>query len=186
VRGAIEGLVSPVPLLQRLPGVLQDDEFIQRLVGAFDDGFAPVITTLDGLAAYVDPWLAPEDFLDWLAGWVGVEMDDAWTTTQRRAVVAGAALVHRRRGTAGGIADALRLAFDGEVEVTDSGACTWSDTPGTTPPGTAPPTIAVRIFVSDPSAVDVRRVEAVIESVKPAHVSHAFELLPRPAGRGRE
>ena len=90
MRGAVLGLASPAPLLQRIPGVLQDDEFMRRLVSAFDEGFAPVLVTLDGLAGYVDPWLAPEDFLGWLAGWVGVELDGAWTLEQSRAAVAGA------------------------------------------------------------------------------------------------
>ena len=115
MRGSIAGLASAAPVALRLPGVLQEDEFLQRFVGAFDDGLAPVLATLDCLAAYVDPWLAPQDFLDYLAAWVGVELDDAWTLAQRREIVAGAALVHRRRGTVRGIADAVRLAVGGEV-----------------------------------------------------------------------
>lgn len=186
MRGTVPGLASSVPLQLRLPGVLQDDEFLQRFLGAFDAGFAPVIATLDGLAGYVDPWLAPEDFLGWLAGWVGVELDDAWSVAQRRAVVAGAALVHRRRGTVPGIVDALSLAFDCEVQVTESGGCNWSATPGTTPPGAATPSLDVRIFVGDPASIDLRRVEALIESVKPAHVAHAFEVLARTAAPGEE
>lgn len=177
MRGAIPGLDSPAPLVQRIPGVLQDDEFMQRLVGAFDDGFAPVLVTLDGLAGYVDPWLAPEDFLGWLAGWVGVELDGAWSLEQSRAAVAGAALVHRRRGTAAGIADALRLVLDADIEVTDSGGCTWSSKPGGEPPASGPPTVHVRITDPDPEPLDVRRVEAAIESVKPAHVAHTYEVV---------
>jgi hypothetical protein len=73
-----------------------------KVVSTFDTALAPVIATLDGLPGYVDPWLAPTDFLDWLAGWVGVEVDEEWTVPQRRQIVAGAALRHRRRGTAAG------------------------------------------------------------------------------------
>jgi len=174
-----------VPVLQRLPGILQDDPFMQRFVVAFDEGLAPIIATLDGLAGYVDPWLAPTDFLTWLAGWVGLnELDDAWTLQQRRAVVAGAALVHRQRGTLRGVEEALRLMFDARVEVTDSGGCTWSARPGTNPPGEERPSLHVRIFVSDPAAVDIRRIAAAVEAVTPAHVAHSFELLA--AGEARD
>ena len=98
-RGIVAGLATPAPLVQRLPGVLQDDEFTQRFVGAFDEAYAPILATLDSLACYFDPRLAPADFVDYLAGWVGVQLDDSWDLEQRRAIVAGAALVHRSRGT---------------------------------------------------------------------------------------
>lgn len=179
-RGAVPGLASPVPLLERLPAVLQEDGFLQRLMPAFDEGFAPVILTLDSLAAYVDPWLAPPDFLDWLAGWVGVELDDAWSVGQRRAVVAAAAQVHRRAGTVRGVADALALALDADVAVTDSGGCAWSATPGGTLPGEPRPWLRARIAVADPDAVDARRVDAQLDAVKPAHVRHEYVLERRP------
>jgi phage tail-like protein len=184
MRGVIEGLGTPVPLLHRLPGVLQDDDFTRRFVSAFDDGFAPVIATLDGLASYVDPWLAPPDFVDWLAGWVGVELDDAWSTEQRRTIVAEAALVHRRRGTSRGIVEALELALGARVEVDDSGGCTWSPTAGSEPPVATPPCVTVRIVVDDPASVDLRRVEMVLDAVKPAHVAHTYEVIGAAGGGG--
>jgi len=189
MRGVVPGLVSASPLLHRLPGVYQEHEFTQRFVDAFDESLAPILATLDSLAAYVDPWLAPADFLDWVAGWVGVELDDAWTLEQRRAIVAGAALVHRRRGTARGIADAVSLSSDGEVTVLDSGGTTWSRTPGAEPPGEESPELTIRLAVDDPEAVDVRRLENLIDAIKPAHVPHTFEVqqavgrvLPVPIG----
>lgn len=180
----VPGLASAAPLVERLPGLLQDDDFTCRFVAAFDDGLAPVLATLDGLAGYVDPWLAPVDFLDWLAGWVGVELDDAWGVDQRRAIVADAALVHRRRGTVRGVAEALERALGAVVEVSDSGGSTWSSTPGAEPPGVSTPFVAVRIEVDDPDEVDVRRVEMLIESVAPAHVPYRYELVPRVAPSG--
>lgn len=175
-RGRVEGLESPIPLLQRLPGVLQDGEFGERFVSAFDDGFAPIISTLDSLSAYVDPELAPADFLDWLSGWVGVELDDAWSLDQRRRIVAGAALVHRRRGTRAGLIEALELAFGAAVEADDSGGCTWSAKPGGELPGKVTPQVDLRLVVGDPDKVDHRRVESLVEAVKPAHVAYTYEV----------
>ncbi|TNM39708.1 phage tail protein I [Nocardioides albidus] len=173
-RGQIPGLDSPVPVLHRLPGVLQDDEFLQRFVRAFDDGYAPIFATLDSLWSYFDPHLAPEDFLAFLAAWVGVELDDSWDLAQRRAVIARAAQVHRRRGTARGIQEALSLGLGVEVEVRDSGGCVWSQRPDGDLPGVAQPHVAVRIRAADPASVDTRRVDALLEATKPAHVAHSF------------
>ncbi len=172
----IAGLASPAPLVHRLPGVLQDDEFTQRFVSAFDDVYAPILTTLDSLACYFDPHLAPPDFVDFLAGWVGIELDDSWSVQQRRAIVAGAAVVHRRRGTRRGIEEALGLGLGGEVTITESGGCTWSQTPGGELPGTGPARMTVRIEVREPAEVDPRRVESLIEATKPAHVAHSFTV----------
>lgn len=161
-------------MLQRLPGVLQDDEFLQRFVTAFDDAYAPVFATLDSLTCYFDPHLAPPDFLEFLATWVGVELDDSWDLDQRRAVIAGAALLHRRRGTSRGIQEALSVGLGATVDIQDTGGCSWSRTPGGQVPGTAAPQVAVRVRVPDPSTVDPRRIDALLEATKPAHVRHRY------------
>ncbi len=178
----VPGLETPAPVLQRLPGVLQDDEFLQRFVKAFDDAYAPILATLDSLSCYFDASLAPPDFLDFLATWVGVELDDSWDLEQRRSIIAAAALIHRRRGTARGIREALGLGLGGEVDVKDSGGCTWSRTPGGEVPGVSPPQVAVRIRVPDPGTVDARRVESLLAATKPTHVAHNF-VVTDPRGR---
>lgn len=183
MRSGVPGLASAAPIGLRLPGVFQeDDDFLMRFVDALDETLAPVLATLDGLNAYVDPWLAPEDFLDWLAGWVGIPLDDAWTVPQRRAIVAAAALVHRMRGTARGVAEALRLAVDADVVLTDSGGSTWSATPDGQLPGQEPPSLHVQLVAQDPGAIDRRRMDAVVAAVKPAHVPHTIEIVQ--AGEG--
>lgn len=181
MRGIIPDLESAVPLLHQLPGVLQDDDFTQRFVGAFDDGLAPILTTLDSLSGYIDPWLAPADFLEWLAGWVSIELDDAWRDDQKRAIVADAAVTHRRRGTLQGMVDALELALNARVEVIDSGACAWSATPGDPIPGDDRPSLTVRIHAADPDQVDLARAESLVADLKPAHVAHHCEAVPASA-----
>lgn len=191
MRKALPGLPSPAPVGLQLPGVFQDDGLMMRFVQAFDDGFAPVLATLDGLAAYVDPHLAPEDFLDWLAGWVGIDVDDAWTVEQLRSIVAQAAEIHRRRGTVRGVADAVRLVVDADVEVEETGGAQWSASPGAALPGEAEPRLVVRVRCDRPEDVDSRRLDAVVASVKPAHVPHQVEVLgrggavPAPSGDGQ-
>lgn len=181
MRGMVRGLPSAVPLAPQLPAVLQEDAFLRRFLMAFDDALAPVFTTLDGLPSYFDPRLAPEDFLDWLADWVGVRLDETWPASQRRAVVANAAAIHRRRGTVAGVADAVRLAVGGvlDVRVDDSGGATWSSTPGGRLPGNAAALLHVRVYASAVEDVNVRRLEGIVNAVKPAHVPHTLEVVPR-------
>ena len=102
-------MTSPAPFGQRLPGVLQEDEFLQRFLLAFDDGVAPVFATLDNLQAYHSPALAPEDFLEWLSDWVGTELEGEWSLDQKRAMVAGAVALQHRVGTKAGVAETVRL-----------------------------------------------------------------------------
>lgn len=187
MRGMVSGLGSSVPLATRLPAVMQEDAVLQRFLLAFDDALAPVFTTLDGLACYLDPRLAPEDFLDWLAEWVGVRVHDSWTTAQRREVIAHAAQIHRRRGTVQGVADAVRLAVGGVVDVViqDSGGAAWSQTPGAALPGRAAAKLHVKVYAEAAKDVSMPRLERIISSVKPAHVPHTIEVLV-PAGSSEE
>ena len=180
MRGMVQGLVSAVPLGPQLPAVLQEDAFLQRFLRAFDDALAPVFTTLDGLGSYLDPRLTPEDFLDWLADWVGVRLDESWPAEQRRAVVANAAKIHRSRGTVRGVADAVQLAVGGvvDVEVEDSGGAAWSLTPGAALPGRAAVMLHIRVHAAAREDINLRRLEGIISSVKPAHVPHTLEIVP--------
>jgi phage tail-like protein len=181
VRGMIQGLRSAVPLAPQLPAVLQEDVFLQRFLLAFDDALAPVFTTLDGLSSYIDPHLAPEDFLDWLADWVGVRLDETWPAAQRRDVVSNAVTIHRGRGTVAGVADAVRLAVGGvlDVQIEDSGGAAWSSTPGARFPGSAAALLHVRVYAAAVEDINVRRLEGIINAVKPAHVPHTLEVVPR-------
>ncbi len=177
MRGLIDGLDSPHPIGARLPGLYADDDFIQRFVSAFDALLAPIFATLDCLPAYFDPQLAPEDFLDWLADWVGLVVDESWTIERRREVVSHAVELHGARGTRRGLAKHVRLVTGGQVEITESGATAWSQRPQTPLPGSDRPALHIRVRVPDPSTVDVRRLDALIAETKPAHLPHTVEVV---------
>ena len=178
MRGLIADLDSPHPIGMRLPGLYVDDDFTQRLVSAFDQAFAPIFATLDCLPAYLDPRLAPEDFLDWLAGWVGLALDESWTVERRRELVSRAVALHRWRGTRRGIAEHVALVTGGAVEIIESGAVSWSARPQTPLPGSDTPSLHVRVRVRDPSTVDLRRLDALVADAKPAHLPHTVEVVP--------
>lgn len=178
MRGLVPGLPSSVPLAPRLPAVLQEDAFLQQFLLGFDESLAPVLATLDGLSSYVDPQLAPEDFLAWLAGWVGMELDDTWPLAQRREAVVQAAALHRLRGTVRGVAEAIRLGVGGLASITvrDNGGAAYSTTAGAALPGSAAPRLLVTVVPGTADSVDLRRLEAIVAGAKPAHIPHSLEV----------
>ena len=185
MRGTIAGLHSPVPIAGQLPGIYQDDEFTRQFTGGMDDVLAPVFTTLDCLDTYVDPWLAPEDFLEWLAGWVGVVIDEGWPLDRSRAFIANIAELYRWRGTIRGLTAELAIYTGGDVEIAESGGAAWSLSPGTDPPGDDQPRMAVRVSVDDPSTISEATVDRMVAAAKPAHVVHVVEIATRRKGKAK-
>ena len=177
MRGHVDGLRSPYPLGPSLPAIYQDDDFAQRFLVALDEVVAPVYSTLDNFDAYLDPAIAPDDFLEWLAGWVGIALDESWDDSRRRAIVARAVELYRMRGTALGLAGQVELQTGGTVEIMENGATSWSVDPGGDLSGSAEPLVVVRVTVPDPKAIDANRLDAVVASAKPAHVLHRIELV---------
>jgi phage tail-like protein len=175
-RGLVEGLESPHPIAPMLPSVFQDDELTLRLVAAFDDSIAPVLVTLDSLHAYVDPALCPDDFLDWVASWIGLVPDENWTLERRRALAMRAVPIYRLRGTVAGLIGHVELLFGERPEVVDSGGVAWGVTPGTEMPGSAEPRVTVRVGVPRDVRVDFERLQALIAAETPAHVIAELEV----------
>lgn len=176
-RAHVEGLPSPKPIVESLPSALQEDEFCARFVGAFDEIMAPIFSTLDCQDAYFDPKLAPEDFVEWLAGWVGIDIDETWTTEKRRVLVDNAVVLYRIRGTAPGLAAHLRLYAGVTPEIEDSGGCVWSQTSETPFPGSASPSLTVRVRVDDDSGLRLSTLSRIVADSRPAHVPYVVELV---------
>jgi phage tail-like protein len=176
VRGAIPGLISPYPLGAALPAVYQDDQFAQAMLTALDEVLAPIFNTLEDFDSYLDPYLTPGDFLDWLSVWVGISIDETWSLERRRDAVAHAVDLYRLRGTAAGLARQVEIHTGGSVEITENGGTAWSVDPGGDLPGNAAPLLVVRVTVDDPKAIDPARLDALVATAKPAHVGHRVEI----------
>ena len=176
-RGTVVGLPNALPLGSLLPSIYQsDDEFIMRFTSGLDDVLAPVLSTLDCLASYVDPRLAPADFLDWLANWVGLEVTFGDTDLERmRLAVAASVRLYRLRGTPAGLRDHLEMITGGRVELADSGGVASSTTPDTPLPGEDTPRLAIRVTGASDALVPL--IDAIVRASKPAHVMHAVEVV---------
>jgi len=173
--GTVPGSASPQPLIKGLPALYQEDDLTQRWLAGLDEVLAPVFLSLDNLPWYLDPAITPEDFLDWLASWVGVLLDENWPIERRRAFVAQAAELYRLRGTSAGLAAHVRIFSGGEVEIIESGAVTWSKRSGGPLPGRPGYSLTVRVRGTS-EAIDPDRLERLVAGAKPAHTVHTVEL----------
>lgn len=178
-RGLVRSLGTPHPLIDFLPALYQEDPFAVRFVEAFDAALAPIFGTLDNLPWYFDPWLAPTDFLEWLASWFGMLFDESWSVERRRALVAKAFDFYRLRGTNAGLKSQIEALTDGEVELHETGGVVTSTTAGAALPGSPNFALLVRVTVDDPATVNLIRLDALVGAAKPAHVTHKIELVKR-------
>lgn len=177
MRRAVSGLETPYPIGTLLPAVLQEDPVAMQWTAAFDEVLAPVISTVDCVAAYTDPMLAPRDFVQWLAGWAGTVLDENWPLERQRAAVAHAVPLYRSRGTVEGLRTLIEVVTGGRVEIAESGGVAWSAAPNTEPPGEPADWITVRVTPPPGVTVDPAALEALLIAEKPAHVPHRLEVV---------
>jgi phage tail-like protein len=185
-------------LRQAIPAVYQEDPLFMRLCAAFDELMAPLVTAVDCFDAYLDPYLAPADFLPWLADLVGYQGTIRRGTDAERELVATAVRDHARRGTALGVREAAARAAGvplDQVELEDPGGTRWSTVPGgasNDPPASSTPHL--RVPQPSQSAPDgthqnpqkiLAAVRAAIEATAGVHCGITVELAagaaaPRP------
>jgi phage tail-like protein len=179
MRGTVAGLVTPHPLQLGVPAVFRDDPVTTEVLSGLDVVLAPVFATLDCLDAYLDPRLAPEDFLPWLASWVGLDPDQRWTDEQLRQLMRVTIRLYRKRGTIAGIRELVEAYTGVQAQVVDTGGCVAApvrDGPGRVQPltgdypGNAEPSVTVAVTVPEDSAVTEARLRALVGPTIPAHV----------------
>jgi P2-related tail formation protein len=128
------------------------------------------------LDAYFEPSTAPQDFLEWLASWVGLMLDENTPTDRQRAVVAQTVELYRARGTIAGLHEHLELLTGGKVVIADSGGVSYSVTPGGDLPGEDTPRLAVRVITRAGEDEVFHGLDELVASSKPAHVIHQVEV----------
>ena len=188
-RGLMPGADVPHSLESLLPGVYLEPvdpkdgrgsaEFVRSFCAGLDCVMAPALVTLDCLEAYFDPRLTPSDFLEWLAGWVGLSLDQNWPEQQQRSLVLEASELYRWQGTARGIIEHIRLSTGFVPEVHDSGGVTWSTTPDSALPGDEVAELRVQLTIGADDDLDLGRLDATISRVKPAHMVHTVNIVRR-------
>lgn len=179
-RGTATPLPVTHPLIRELPSIYQDGLFLHEFTAGLDVVLAPVVASIDCLHAYVDPWVAPDDFVAWMGSWVGARLDEDWTLERRRAFVADAVRIFAMRGTARGLIEEIELYSGGNVEISDPGAVWTSPAPTGEAERTErrddDRTVRVVVDVPDSSAVNWAALRAMVRDAIPAHLPVEIEL----------
>lgn len=158
--------------LAHLPQVYGADPFLGRFLLAFEavlsglPGHPGLQQAVDGIADLFDPATTVEDFLPWLAGWVGLTLRADWDVPTRRAFIREIVPLYRLRGTKEGLRRMLSLYTGQAVEIDDGLA--------------APHFFTVLLTLSRADPEQVRRVQAIARAIvdqeKPAHTFYALEV----------
>jgi phage tail-like protein len=173
-------------LLQFLPGIFSEGEessFLARYLLIFETIFDSVDLTIGQLPSYFAPDSAPEEFLPWLASWVGLVLDEGWPVERRRAVLANAMELHRWRGTVRGMTEHLLLYTGEKPEIVERGSGLKLGKKSrlghqtVLGRGDRSNHFSVIFRVPDPAAFDRNRIRTVIELQRPAHTTYALFVL---------
>ncbi|MFN0095930.1 MAG: phage tail protein [Dehalococcoidia bacterium] len=156
--------------LELLPGIYRDNPFLGRFLLIFEHMLSPVERTVDNIPWYFDAGIAPRSFLPWLAGWVGLMVDERWPEDRRRAVIAGAAELYRWRGTKRGLREFLRLYLDVAPEILEPTARQVAAD------RTQAFQFTVRITLPAGRQVDPALVEEIVAFEKPAWAAFTVEI----------
>lgn len=109
------------------------DEFLERLLSLFESIFNDVEQEIEYLPRLFDPRVTPKDFLNWLAGVLGLDLDENWNDEKQRQIIAEIFRIYGRRGTPAGLREILRIfaGVDAKIEEPIMQAAWWS-LPGST------------------------------------------------------
>jgi phage tail-like protein len=96
-----------------LPSIYREDpdaaDFLERWLANVEGFYTSIEESIEHADALFDPRTTPKAMLDWLAGWIGLMLDPAWTDQRRRFFIRHAHTFYRHRGTLPGIEIAVRL-----------------------------------------------------------------------------
>ena len=93
----------PSLYLDFLPDTYREVDFVGRLLKIFEEALEPDVQILDTLWAYLDPMLAPQTMLPFLAHWVGWETSPNLDVERQRYLIKQAMQIYRWRGTRRGL-----------------------------------------------------------------------------------
>jgi phage tail-like protein len=103
--------------LKFLPAIFRGDSETSAFLGNYLNVFEKILSgfssTLDTIDRYWDPALTPPEFVDWLAGCMGLALKQDWQTNQKRQIIATIVPIYRMRGTKRGLEEYLRIYVDG-------------------------------------------------------------------------
>jgi phage tail-like protein len=96
-----------LPAIYRAPNVC--DDFLPRLLSLFASFNEEVEAEIGAIPSLFDPSAAPRKFLGWLAGCLGLDLDENWDEQKQRRIIAEIFRLSGQRGTVAGLRESLRI-----------------------------------------------------------------------------
>jgi phage tail-like protein len=87
------------------------DDFTERFLSLFDTSLAEVDRVIERYPALLDPQGVPDEVLPWLGSLLGLAFEAGWDAPTRRALLAAAPELYRRRGTPWAVCKAVHIVF---------------------------------------------------------------------------
>jgi phage tail-like protein len=182
-------------LLRHLPALYADqDEMMGRFLMLFESFWEPIGDRIDHISDYFDTRLAPPDLLPWLATWVDLILDEDWPEEKQRQLLGSMVLLYRQRGTRRGLQKYLEIYTGQKPEIVEHRAQNFRLGPA----ARLGPSLALgkqnvshtfSVTLLLPAAASEterkarrRKIEAIIDSEKPAHTVYDLVIEESPTG----
>lgn len=171
-----------------LPAIYQrpEGDFVRRFLSGLEPTWTDVEAHLADPSRLVSPRTAPDRFLPWLAGWIGLTLDQNWPERKQRLLLQEAVDLYQLRGTSAGLCRFLEIytgVRPGIVEPFDGGTFGAGTLIGQAILGDVPAhCFTVTVFLRPDEEVDEGLVEEIVEMEKPAHTACRIRCVRLTAG----
>jgi len=110
----IELRVADASIVRYLPSIynrsdLTGRNFVRDMLWIFQHEFNATDEKLEGLERFFDPLECPREFLDYIASWVALTLEDDWPEVKKRNLIKKAVELYHLRGTPRGLRVFLRI-----------------------------------------------------------------------------
>jgi phage tail-like protein len=158
-------------------------------LGEFLSGIPDSFSTILGkIPGYLTPQGQREDFVNWLASWLGLVLKEEWTMERKREIIANIVPLYRLRGTAYGLRKYLEiyLGDSGTVSIVEYNFDSFvvgQAYVGQNRVGKGLPYyFEVDLAVTNPDSQLKERVCSIVDREKPAHTYYNVEIVTREGG----
>jgi phage tail-like protein len=99
--------------LRYLPAVYQENEvskeFLGRFLSLFETLFSGLEATIETIPEVFDPEHTPKEFLDWLAQWLDLGIEEDWQPEVKRQLIRKASSLYQKKGTPAALAEFIEI-----------------------------------------------------------------------------
>jgi phage tail-like protein len=148
-------------LVNQLPRVMTEDPVLKGFVTALEEVAGSVRDRVDSVEHHLDTGLAAPEMLQFLAGWLGVELEPTDPPEYQRTLVREVGRLLGWRGTRHGVESLLEAATGSRVTVLDTGGVYGNDDP------VPPPDHKVVVQLDHTGHLSERQVRRILEAELP-------------------